>query len=78
MPSVEPESITTISSQNDSEATQSPIRSASLKAMMQADSGARPTAATGVTAAVEAAAGVAMAWRSAVMRRSTARKVGKA
>ncbi len=35
--SVENESTTTISSQNASEARQSPIRSASLKAMMQAD-----------------------------------------
>src|SRR3546814_10142982 len=41
VPSTEPESTTTISSQNASDARQSPIRSASLKAMMQADSGVR-------------------------------------
>jgi hypothetical protein len=38
---VENESTTTISSQNASEARQSPIRSASLKAMMQADTRGR-------------------------------------
>lgn len=45
--SVDPESTTTISSQNASEARQSPIRSASFNVIMQADSGMRAAGGCG-------------------------------